>query len=228
MYEQLPHDKIAVGPGWIQACREVKGFADRAPYVLDMENAQKSPLKGNQLKGKGKAKADVKTAPQDPADCESEEENTRTDITIVQNSTPVPHEISPSPPTTVEECANGRVRFTEEDREWFFRYIRHKLQRKPDMSRTSLMEAVGIKAPHHSAKSWDQRCRTEWNKQYHQVREEIRVSLPPQSAPVESVVSTPQAAPSAGPEGASNTLHAVQESRVKIESDAPPIAHLTS
>ena len=48
---------------------------------------------------------------------------------------------SPSPPPPVR-IQNGKILYTEEDRTWFFRYVRLKLERNPGMTHGKLMKEV--------------------------------------------------------------------------------------
>jgi len=139
MYEQIPHDMIAVGPAWVQRCNETKTFVDRAAYILDVTSVpeRKVPSKV----GQSKTKIDP---PKEPVELESEEEDVRQHLDAGQLSRQsVGQQRSPPPPEPVMH-GNG-ARFTEEDIDWFFRYARYKLEQKPEISRTALMDAVAAR-----------------------------------------------------------------------------------
>ena len=149
MYEQVPDAKIALSPFWVEECDKRKERVDMAKYILDVtsvpekkgQKAVKREKPGSESALNSPSKAP--SQPQGPSDCESEEENIQRHI-VVQRQ-PSGSSRSPSPPQHVEEYMPNKNSFTEADGDWFLRYIRHKLQQKPDMSRRALMDAVGDK-----------------------------------------------------------------------------------
>ncbi|KIJ38484.1 hypothetical protein M422DRAFT_258853 [Sphaerobolus stellatus SS14] len=157
MYEQVPAEKIALSPFWVQECDKQQTSVDRAKYILDITSVPGPKKKTTNVKAEnspGKAVEDAQDA-----ECESEEENAH-GHTVVAHAQPDGFNSSarsPSPPQNVEALGKKTV-FTDQDNDWFLRYVRHKLQQKPDMSKAALMQAVGAKAPHHSAKSWGAHC----------------------------------------------------------------------
>ncbi|KXN83883.1 hypothetical protein AN958_00963 [Leucoagaricus sp. SymC.cos] len=66
---------------------------------------------------------------------------------------PEPPSRSPSPPTKVIPQGRGN-KYTEEDREFFLKFISWRLKQDPSLTRNDLCNMLAEKAPHHSAQSW--------------------------------------------------------------------------
>ncbi|KAJ3560468.1 hypothetical protein NP233_g10820 [Leucocoprinus birnbaumii] len=66
---------------------------------------------------------------------------------------PEPPSRSPSPPTKVIPQGRGN-KYTEEDRQFFLKFISWRLKQDPSLSRNDLCNMLAEKAPHHTAQSW--------------------------------------------------------------------------
>ncbi|KAJ3782068.1 hypothetical protein GGU10DRAFT_276318 [Lentinula aff. detonsa] len=66
---------------------------------------------------------------------------------------PHPPSRSPSPPTKVVAHGRGN-KFTEEDREFFIRFIQWRLRCDPNLTRNDLCDQLAEKVPHHTSQSW--------------------------------------------------------------------------
>lgn len=60
---------------------------------------------------------------------------------------------TPSPPRRPVKRGN-KYMFTDEDREWFVRYVNYRLKEDPNLKKLDLCAEAGKKAPHHSSNSW--------------------------------------------------------------------------
>lgn len=66
---------------------------------------------------------------------------------------PDPPSRSPSPPTKVIPQGRGN-KYTEEDRQFFLKFISWRLKQDPSLTRNDLCNMLAEKAPHHTAQSW--------------------------------------------------------------------------
>ncbi|KAG1716002.1 hypothetical protein ID866_1167 [Astraeus odoratus] len=66
---------------------------------------------------------------------------------------PDPPSRSPSPPAKVQSSLHGN-RYTQEDRDYFIKFITWRLKQDPSLKKRQLCEQLAEKAPHHSAVSW--------------------------------------------------------------------------
>ncbi|THV05990.1 hypothetical protein K435DRAFT_773496 [Dendrothele bispora CBS 962.96] len=66
---------------------------------------------------------------------------------------PEPPSRSPSPPTKIVPHVRGN-RFTEEDREFFIKFVSWRLKVDPSLGRNELCDQLEEKAPHHTSASW--------------------------------------------------------------------------
>ncbi|PPQ62997.1 hypothetical protein CVT24_006103 [Panaeolus cyanescens] len=68
---------------------------------------------------------------------------------------PEPPSRSPTPPTHVVASHVGRGnKYTQEDREFFIKFIGWRLKQDPTLTRNDLCQALAEKAPHHTSQSW--------------------------------------------------------------------------
>ncbi|KAF9455075.1 hypothetical protein P691DRAFT_655007 [Macrolepiota fuliginosa MF-IS2] len=66
---------------------------------------------------------------------------------------PDPPSRSPSPPTKVIPQGRGN-KYTDEDRQFFLKFISWRLKQDPSLTRNDLCSMLAEKAPHHTAQSW--------------------------------------------------------------------------
>ncbi|EAU92694.2 hypothetical protein CC1G_01739 [Coprinopsis cinerea okayama7 len=66
---------------------------------------------------------------------------------------PPPPSRSPSPPTIIIPKGRGH-KYTDQDHEFFIKFIQWRLKDNPELTRTQLCDMLGEKAPHHTAQSW--------------------------------------------------------------------------
>ncbi|KIK07449.1 hypothetical protein K443DRAFT_673364 [Laccaria amethystina LaAM-08-1] len=66
---------------------------------------------------------------------------------------PDPPSRSPSPPTIVIPKGRGN-KYTQEDRDFFIRFVGWRLKGDPSLTRNDICNLLAEKAPHHSAQSW--------------------------------------------------------------------------
>ncbi|KAF9566169.1 hypothetical protein CPC08DRAFT_733776 [Agrocybe pediades] len=66
---------------------------------------------------------------------------------------PDPPSRSPSPPTNVIPHRRGN-KYTQEDREFFVKFVGWRLKQDPTLTRLELCNLLAEKAPHHTAQSW--------------------------------------------------------------------------
>ncbi|KAF8577876.1 hypothetical protein K439DRAFT_1664032 [Ramaria rubella] len=172
----LPHHKIAISPTWLEECDKANRLVELADHTIDVTSGV----------GKGAAKQKPATKPrsskQGDIDCGNEEGN-HMPKPISAMSMAGPHDgepsnlqlrsRSPSPPREFVAHSEGKFLYSEKDHEWFFRYARYKLERNPHMSLAALAEAVALKAPYHSAKSWENAWRTKWAAEMKSLQQEM-------------------------------------------------------
>ena len=147
----LPNHKIAISPTWLEECESMGKMAEMAPHVIDVTSGI----------GRGASRrkpTPVKARLSIPEECESEEDasggigqpetpNKALPTANTQKgniTTPRGRSRSPLPPTNITPAPQGNF-FTEEDRIWFFKYARFKLERDPYMSHSALMNAIAHK-----------------------------------------------------------------------------------
>lgn len=63
---------------------------------------------------------------------------------------------SPTPPNIVIPATTrkGANKYTQEDKDYFAKFLLFELKRDPELSKIDLCEKLGEKAPHHTAESW--------------------------------------------------------------------------
>lgn len=66
---------------------------------------------------------------------------------------PEPPSRSPSPPTRVIPAGRGN-KYTEEDRQFFLKFISWRLKQDSSLTRNDLCNMLAEKAPHHTPQSW--------------------------------------------------------------------------
>ncbi|TFK36857.1 hypothetical protein BDQ12DRAFT_706092 [Crucibulum laeve] len=66
---------------------------------------------------------------------------------------PDPPSRSPSPPTRIIPQGRGN-KYTQEDRDFFIKFISWRLKSHPDLTRNDLCNLLAEKAPHHTPQSW--------------------------------------------------------------------------
>lgn len=86
------------------------------------------------------------SAPEPVFDCRLPAPNTEIRV-------PPPPLRSPSPPRHIVPGGRGH-RYTEEDKEFFIKFIAWRLGSNPNLTRMDLCTLLAEKAPHHTAQSW--------------------------------------------------------------------------
>ncbi|KAF8530962.1 hypothetical protein JB92DRAFT_2854436 [Gautieria morchelliformis] len=195
--ELLPIRSIALSPTWLEECEKMGTLAELGSHVIDITSGV----------GRGLSRRKPIAAKRRPiqGECESEEEVPKRLRQPATPQKPLPtikprdgtndaRSRSPSPlaPTPVMAPSPGKFMFTEEDRIWYFKYARAKLERDPYMTRAALLRAVASKAPHHSLKSWDNMTRTKWAGEMRALKEEMAIPRGETSTTFPSPSSSPK------------------------------------
>ncbi|EMD42123.1 hypothetical protein CERSUDRAFT_110666 [Gelatoporia subvermispora B] len=67
----------------------------------------------------------------------------------------LPDEPSPPPPDKIVRYVEGKNLYSQEDRDYFLRYLLILLRRDPDLTNFAIAEKMHKKMPHHSLASWN-------------------------------------------------------------------------
>jgi hypothetical protein len=155
--ELLPIHSVALSATWLEECEKTGTLAELGSHVIDITSGI----------GRGVLRRKSVAAKRHSiqGECESEEEvaKSRGQPATPQRLLPTvkPREgtndarsRSPSPvaPTPVMAPSPGKFMFTEEDRVWYFRYVRSKLERDPYMTRAAILRAVARKVRYHPSR----------------------------------------------------------------------------